>query len=178
MFRRRRLPPEQPTSSLPRRLRVLDTTLASLAARGVPPLAAHHLRHLLAPLAARGVRLTPDADVQAILSNLKLALSRAIDAFHPLAGRIRLTPGTSDRYEKHYCPGDGVAFTVAEYDNSVVDGLATVDPQEVTAVIAPIVPALPAGGAAVLAIQATLLLSSHGLAMHRRHRAPRQPSTR
>ncbi|KAF8751357.1 hypothetical protein HU200_012241 [Digitaria exilis] len=146
-----------PTLSPPPRLRVLDTTLVPPSPSGSPPpecslpLTIYDTFWLPFPPVERLFlyRLTPDADVQAILSNLKLALSRAIHAFYPLAGRIRLTPGTSDRYELHYRPGDGVIFTVAEYDG----GLATDDPRA----IAPLVPALPAGGAAVLALQATLL---------------------
>ncbi|KAF8644053.1 hypothetical protein HU200_066587 [Digitaria exilis] len=146
-----------PTSSPPPRLRVLDTTLVPPSPSGSPPpecslpLTIYDTFWLPFPPVERLFlyRLTPDADVQAILSNLKLALSRAIHAFYPLAGRIRLTPGTSDRYELHYRPGDGVTFTVAEYGG----GLATDDPRA----IAPLVPALPAGGAAVLALQATLL---------------------
>ncbi|PVH36924.1 hypothetical protein PAHAL_6G199400 [Panicum hallii] len=116
-------------------------------------------------------RLAPDADVPAILSNLKESLSLAVHAFYPLADRLRLTPGTPDRYELHYRPGDGVAFTVAEYDGGAdgIDGIATDDPREV-ARIAPLVPALPAGGA-VLALQATLLLPAPcglaiGVAVH------------
>ncbi|KAG0538941.1 LOW QUALITY PROTEIN: hypothetical protein BDA96_03G280000 [Sorghum bicolor] len=59
-------------------------------------------------------RLAADADVATIISNLR-------DSFRPrllpARGRIRLTPGTSDRYELHYQPGDAVTFTVAEYDD-------------------------------------------------------------
>ncbi|KAF8663639.1 hypothetical protein HU200_055310 [Digitaria exilis] len=124
-----------PTSSPPPRLRVLDTTLVPPSPSGSPPpecslpLTIYDTFWLPFPPVERLFlyRLTPDADVQAILSNLKLALSRAIHAFYPLAGRIRLTPGTSDRYELHYRPGDGVTFTVAEYGG----GLATDDPRAI-----------------------------------------------
>nr|XP_051223228.1 phenolic glucoside malonyltransferase 1-like [Lolium perenne] len=66
-------------------------------------------------------RLTPGTgdDITTILSNLKSSLSKALGVFYPLADRLRLTPGTDDRYELHYQPGDGVTFTVAEYDGDV-----------------------------------------------------------
>ncbi|KAL6638620.1 hypothetical protein ACP70R_023731 [Stipagrostis hirtigluma subsp. patula] len=108
-------------------------------------------------------RLAPDADVDAIVSNLRESLSRAVRAFYPLAGHLRLTPGTTNRYELYYRPGDGVAFTVAECDDADIDSLATDDPKEV-AKIAPLVPPLPEGGA-VLALQATLLSARRGLAL-------------
>ncbi|TVU25196.1 hypothetical protein EJB05_27684, partial [Eragrostis curvula] len=115
-------------------------------------------------------RLAPDADVDAILSNLKTSLSEAVRAFYPLAGRVRLAPGTADRYELHYRPGDGVTFTVAEYEGGKeLDELAADDAREVAA-IAPFLPPLPAGGA-VLALQATLLSGRRrglalGVALH------------
>ncbi|CAO2165969.1 unnamed protein product [Urochloa humidicola] len=110
-------------------------------------------------------RLGPDADVAAIISKLKVSLHEAIRAFYPLAGRLRLTPGTSNRYELHYRPGDdAVTFTVAEFDDDVdIDSLTTDDPREV-AKIAPLVPPLPEGGR-VLALQATFLSARRGLAI-------------
>jgi hypothetical protein len=93
--------------------------------------------------------------VDVLLSNLQDSLSNALRSFYPLAGRLRLAPGTPNRYELHYRPGDGVSFTVAEYDLAGVDELATDGPTEV-AKIAPLVPPLPEGGA-VLALQATVL---------------------
>ncbi|CAL4948124.1 unnamed protein product [Urochloa decumbens] len=110
-------------------------------------------------------RLAPDADVAAIISNLKDSLHEAIRAFYPLAGRLRLTPGTSDRYELHYRPDDAVTFTVAECDNddADIDGLTTDEPREV-AKITTLVPPLPEGGG-VLALQATLLSARRGLAV-------------
>nr|CAB3482949.1 unnamed protein product [Digitaria exilis] len=110
--------------------------------------APHHRRapccspstRLLVPPPARHFlyRLTPDADVHGhpILFNLKDSLSRVLNAFYPLAGRLRLTPGTSSRYELHYLPGDGVTFNVAEHgggvDDSIFDVLATDDPWAAT----------------------------------------------
>ncbi|XP_048551799.1 phenolic glucoside malonyltransferase 1-like, partial [Triticum urartu] len=106
----------------------------------------------------------PDAGngMTAILSNLKTSLSHALGAFYPLAGRLRLTPGTADRYELHHHPGDGVAFTVAECDVDVNE-LATDGPREVAKIL-PLVPPLPDGGA-VLALQATVLRGGRGLAI-------------
>ncbi|KAB8087300.1 hypothetical protein EE612_011372 [Oryza sativa] len=102
-------------------------------------------------------RLGADDDgVDAVLSRLADSLSRALHVFYPLAGRLRLTPGKTNRYELFYQPGDAVAFTFAEHDDGVgVDELAADDPREV-AKIAPLVPELPDGGA-VLAVQATVL---------------------
>ncbi|TVU26727.1 hypothetical protein EJB05_29286, partial [Eragrostis curvula] len=85
----------------------------------------------------------------------------AVRAFYPLAGRLRLTPGTANHYELHYRPGDAVAFAVAEYDGEQdFESLAADDPREVAA-IAPLAPPLPAGGA-VLALQVTLLPARAG----------------
>ncbi|EAZ23066.1 hypothetical protein OsJ_06759 [Oryza sativa Japonica Group] len=93
-------------------------------------------------------RLGPDDDVDAVLSRMEESLPRAIHAFYPLAGRVRPTPGETNRYELLYQPGDGVAFTVAEHDGVGVgvDELATDEPREL-AKIAPLVPELPEGGA-------------------------------
>ncbi|KAJ1268439.1 hypothetical protein BS78_07G135300 [Paspalum vaginatum] len=166
------------TSSPPPRLRVLDTAAVppSPAPPGPAPpecslpLTFYDIFWLHSPPVERLFlyRLAPDADVPAILSGLKDSLSHAVRVFYPLAGRLRLTPGTSTRYELHYRPGDGVSFTVAEYDAGV-DALAADGPREV-ATVAPLVPPLPPGGA-VLAVQATLLLPARrglavGVAVH------------
>jgi hypothetical protein len=101
-------------------------------------------------------RLAADAGIATILSDLKTSLSAALHAYYPLAGRLRLTPGTADRYELHYQPGDGVTFTVAEYcGDADVDELATDEPKKV-ATVAALAPPL-AGGGALLALQATVL---------------------
>uniref|UniRef100_A0A0D9VG15 Uncharacterized protein n=1 Tax=Leersia perrieri TaxID=77586 RepID=A0A0D9VG15_9ORYZ len=95
-------------------------------------------------------------DVDDVLSRLSDSLSRVLHDFYPLAGRLRRTPGKSNRYELFYQPGDGVSFTVAEHDGvGEVDELATDEPRDV-AEIAPLVPELPKDGA-VLAVQATVL---------------------
>ncbi|XP_066327096.1 malonyl-CoA:anthocyanidin 5-O-glucoside-6''-O-malonyltransferase-like [Miscanthus floridulus] len=168
------------SASSPPRIRILDSAVvrpSPLPSGSAPPecslpLTFFDIFWLSVPPVERLFlyRLAPDADVPAILSNLKTSLSQAVRVFYPLAGRLRLTPGTSNRYELYYRPGDGVAFTVAEYDAATaggvdddIDGLATDDPREV-ARIAPLVPPLPAGGA-VLALQATLLPGRRGLAV-------------
>ena len=105
-------------------------------------------------------RLGPcdDDDVDAVLSRMEESLPRAIHAFYPLAGRVRPTPGETNRYELLYQPGDGVAFTVAEHDGVGVgvDELADTDEPREVARIATFVPELPKGGA-VLALQVTVL---------------------
>ncbi|RCV31072.1 LOW QUALITY PROTEIN: hypothetical protein SETIT_6G147300v2 [Setaria italica] len=172
------------TSSPPPRLRAIDTTLVPPSPTGsvLPesslPLTFFDTLWLPFPPVERLFlyRLAPGADVPAILSNLKDALSRALSAFYPLAGRLVLTPSTSNRYELHYRPGDGVAFTVAEYDVGGgmgvdgIDGLGTDEPREV-ARIAPLVPALPAALGRRRARRATLLLPARrglaiGVAVH------------
>ncbi|CAM0875067.1 unnamed protein product [Alopecurus aequalis] len=115
-------------------------------------------------------RLAADANVATILSNLKASLSQALHAFYPLAGRLRLTPGTADRYVIYYQPGDGVTFTVAEYRDDIdFDELVTDEPREV-AKISPLAPPLPKGGA-VLALQATVLRRGLAIGMAVHHAA-------
>uniref|UniRef100_A0ACD5UT06 Uncharacterized protein n=1 Tax=Avena sativa TaxID=4498 RepID=A0ACD5UT06_AVESA len=110
-----------------------------------------------------------DATGDQVLSNLKDSLSQALHAFYPLAGRLRLTPGTPNRYELHYQPGDGVTFAIAEYHHAGFDELATDDPTEVAKIL-PLVPALPAGGA-LLALQATVLRGGLALGVTVHHAA-------
>ncbi|XP_047079656.1 malonyl-CoA:anthocyanidin 5-O-glucoside-6''-O-malonyltransferase-like [Lolium rigidum] len=108
-------------------------------------------------------RLAPDADLPRLLSNLKGSLSTALRAFFPLAGNVRLTPGAaSTRHDIFYAPGDGVPFTVAEYEYDGAD-LASHEPRQV-ADIAQLAPRLPGGGA-LLAVQATVLRQRRGLAL-------------
>ncbi|XP_071684007.1 phenolic glucoside malonyltransferase 1-like [Lolium perenne] len=111
-------------------------------------------------------RLTPGTgdDITTILSNLKSSLSKALGVFYPLADRLRLTPGTDDRYELHYQPGDGVTFTVAEYDGDV-DELAEDETRREVAKILPLVPPLQVGVGPVLTVQATVLRGGRGLAV-------------
>ncbi|XP_047092334.1 malonyl-CoA:anthocyanidin 5-O-glucoside-6''-O-malonyltransferase-like [Lolium rigidum] len=160
-------------------LSVLETTLVApspSAGAALPesslPLTFFDILWLTSPPVERRrvffYRLTADADVATILSNLQASLSQALHAYYPLAGRLRLKPGTADRYELHYRPGDGVTFTVAEYSNDGADfdELATDEPKKV-AKIAPLAPTLPEGGA-LLALQATVLRGglAIGVAVH------------
>ncbi|CAO1947929.1 unnamed protein product [Urochloa humidicola] len=170
--------PEQQQQQLPAgasssspRVRVHDTTLVAPSPSPPEtslPLTFFDIFWINSPPVERLLfyRLGPDADVAAIISNLKASLHEAIHAFYPLAGRLRLTPGTSDRYELHYCPGDGVTLNVAECDaddEADIESLTTDEPREV-AKIAKLVPPLPKGGG-VLALQATLLSARRGLAI-------------
>ncbi|TVU26706.1 hypothetical protein EJB05_29262, partial [Eragrostis curvula] len=108
-------------------------------------------------------RLVPGVDWDTVVAKLRDSLSHAVRAFFPLAGRLRLTPGsTADRYELYYRSGDAVAFTVAGCEDDF-DSLAAYEPREVTK-IAPLAPPLPDGGA-VLALQATLLPARGGLGL-------------
>uniref|UniRef100_M8CRM6 Anthocyanin 5-aromatic acyltransferase n=1 Tax=Aegilops tauschii TaxID=37682 RepID=M8CRM6_AEGTA len=109
-------------------------------------------------------RLHHHQDTTHLISDLKVSLSKALTLCYPLAGHVRLTPGApnSNRYELFYQPGDGVSFTVAEYDTDI-DDLAQDDPVQV-AKLAPLVPPLPKGRA-VLAVQATVLSGGQGLAL-------------
>ncbi|KAF7050547.1 hypothetical protein CFC21_058904 [Triticum aestivum] len=108
-------------------------------------------------------RLPHNHDTTRLMSDLKASLSKALTFFYPLAGHVRLAPNSSNRYELFYQPGDGVAFTVAEYDADVEHDLARAEPVQV-AKLAPLVPPLPKGRA-VLAVQATVLLGGRGLAL-------------
>ncbi|XP_066393382.1 malonyl-CoA:anthocyanidin 5-O-glucoside-6''-O-malonyltransferase-like [Miscanthus floridulus] len=167
-------PPAATGSTSPRlRVHVHETTLVPPSPSPPEtslPLTFYDVFYLNSPPVERLFlyRLAPDADVAAIISNLRDSLHRALRAFYPLAGRVRLTPGTSDRYEMHYRPGDdAVTFTVAECDGDDAethfDGLTTDEPREV-AKIATLVPPLPEGGR-LLAVQTTLLPALRGLAI-------------
>ncbi|GJN28221.1 hypothetical protein PR202_gb16320 [Eleusine coracana subsp. coracana] len=142
-------------------IRVVDTVLVHPAPPSPPetslPLTFFDIFWLHAPPVQRVLfyRLDAGADVDAIISNLRDSLSQALHAFYPLAARLRLSPGTANRYELHYRPGDAVAFTVAEY-NDDIDSLAADEPREVFK-LAPLAPPLPEGveGGTVLALQAS-----------------------
>ncbi|GJN06900.1 hypothetical protein PR202_ga24674 [Eleusine coracana subsp. coracana] len=107
-------------------------------------------------------RLDAGTNVDVILSNLRDSLSQAVGVFFPLAGRLRLAPGTSNRYELHYRPGDAVAFTVAESEDDF-DSLAADEPRAVSRLV-PLAPPLPEGGV-LLALQATMLNERRCLAL-------------
>ncbi|TVU26722.1 hypothetical protein EJB05_29281, partial [Eragrostis curvula] len=137
--------------SSPPAVRVLDTTLVHPSpptSSGDPappeetslPLTFFDVFWVPAPPVQRVFfyRLLPDADIDAVLANLKDSLSHAVRAFLPLAGRLRLTPGTANR-------------------------LAADEPRE-AARLAPLAPPLLHAGA-VLAVQATPLSVRRGLAL-------------
>ncbi|KAJ1284841.1 hypothetical protein BS78_03G235900 [Paspalum vaginatum] len=133
--------PTGASSSSPR-LRVLNTTLVrpslSLPETSLP-LTFFDIFWLHSPPVERLLfyRLAPDADVATIVSNLKDSLQKAVEAFYPLSGRLRLAPGTSNRYELYYRPGDAVTFTVAECEDDVdIDDLVTDEPREVSKIAA------------------------------------------
>ncbi|GJN06906.1 hypothetical protein PR202_ga24680 [Eleusine coracana subsp. coracana] len=141
-------------------IRVVDTALVHPAVPSPPetslPLTFFDIFWLHAPPVQRVFfyRLDAGAEADPVVSNLKRSLSQALRTIFPLAGRLRLAPGTANRYELHYRPGDSVAFTVAEYNDD--DGSLEADePREVSR-LAPLAPPLPDGGA-VLALQATVL---------------------
>ncbi|XP_008797924.3 malonyl-coenzyme A:anthocyanin 3-O-glucoside-6''-O-malonyltransferase-like [Phoenix dactylifera] len=59
--------------------------------------------------------------IDSCLPNLKSSLSVTLHHFFPLAGNIRRSPGSDDRYEIAYVDGDSVSFTVAEHDGDFHD---------------------------------------------------------
>uniref|UniRef100_A0A0E0NF04 Uncharacterized protein n=1 Tax=Oryza rufipogon TaxID=4529 RepID=A0A0E0NF04_ORYRU len=63
-------------------------------------------------------RLGPDDDVDAVLSRMEESLPRAIHAFYPLAGRVRPTPGETNRRESDN-GGSGRAAAAAHFIFSV-----------------------------------------------------------
>ncbi|KAG6535123.1 phenolic glucoside malonyltransferase 1-like [Zingiber officinale] len=59
---------------------------------------------------------SPGHFLDCLLPTLKSALSLTLRDFYPLSGKIRLRPGSHDKYELHYVEGDSVSFTVVEHD--------------------------------------------------------------
>ncbi|KAG6518696.1 hypothetical protein ZIOFF_022177 [Zingiber officinale] len=59
--------------------------------------------------------------LDSLLPTLKSALSLTLRDFYPLSGKIRLHPGSHDKYELHYVEGDSVTFTVVEHDGDFDD---------------------------------------------------------
>ncbi|XP_051189207.1 phenolic glucoside malonyltransferase 2-like [Lolium perenne] len=151
------------------KLRIIETAVVTPNDLSLPPRSlpftffdVEWLRERPQPLVQRVFfyRLTQQhhVAVQRLISDLKHSLSKALTFFYPLAGHVRRTPGArSNRYELFYQPGDGVAFTAAEYDlHDVDDFLASSDHPVPVSMLAPLVPLLPKGRA-VLAVQATVL---------------------
>lgn len=153
------------------RFRVVDTALvAPAAAPALPPrsipLTFFDVKWLHLPPVERVLlyRLSPDADVPAILSGLRTSLSQALRAFYPMAGHVRMPATNNRRHELCYRPGDAVPFTTAEYDVDIDHLIADDSVPVQVAQLAPLAPHLPKGRA-VLAVQATLLLGCRGLAV-------------
>ncbi|CAL4937230.1 unnamed protein product [Urochloa decumbens] len=149
------------------RVRVMETSLVSPAAGpdAVPArsvaLTFFDVKWLHLPPVERVFlyRLSPDADVAAIVAGLKASLAQALRAFYPLAGRVCVARRSSSiRHELRYRPGDAVPFTTAEYECDMDKLLASDEPVRVAA-LAPLVPQLPKGRA-VLAVQATTTICS------------------
>ncbi|KAG6518332.1 phenolic glucoside malonyltransferase 2-like [Zingiber officinale] len=95
--------------------------------------------------------------LDSVLPPLKSALSSTLREFFPLAGKIRLTPGSDTKYEIHYTEGDSVSFTVAEHDGDFGQ-LSGSHAREYTGLV-PLIPQLPDpddGGRKVMAVQVTL----------------------
>ncbi|XP_073112346.1 malonyl-coenzyme A:anthocyanin 3-O-glucoside-6''-O-malonyltransferase-like [Elaeis guineensis] len=59
--------------------------------------------------------------IDSCLPNLKSSLSLTLQHFFPLAGNLRRSLGSDDRYEISYVDGDSVPFTVAEHDGDFHD---------------------------------------------------------
>ncbi|KAE8787983.1 phenolic glucoside malonyltransferase 2-like [Hordeum vulgare] len=154
------------------RLRVLDTALVTPSGPSLPPsslpLTFLDLQWIHSPPVERIFFYhigAPHADL--VVSSLKASLSTALRAFFPLAGRLRATTATG-RPDILYEPGDGVTFTLAEYDADLSD-LASDHHSRQVAELAQLVPRLghadADGGAALLSVQATVLLPRGDLAL-------------
>ncbi|CAN6286086.1 unnamed protein product [Urochloa humidicola] len=125
-------------------------------------------------------RLSADADVAAIVADLKASLAKALRGMYPLAGRVvvlRRSGGGGDgdtnidsnsnssigiRHELCYRPGDGVPFTTAEMECEDMEGELISDEAVRVAALAPLVPQLPKGRG-VLAVQATTIYQCSSL---------------
>jgi hypothetical protein len=160
-------------------LRVLDTAVVTPSGPPLPPsslpLTFLDLQWIHSPPVERifFYRLTSTRDAtNHLISDLKRSLSTALRIFFPLAGHLRVTPGctiAATRHDIFYEPGDGVAFTLAEYDGADLGDLASDHQPRQVAELALLVPRLhPAvgnDGAALLAVQATVLQPRGDLAL-------------
>lgn len=154
-------------------LRVLDTAVVTPSGPPLPPaslpLTSFDLQWIHAPPVERLLfyrRRHNDTTADQVTASLKASLSTALRLFFPLAGHLRVTPGTATaRHDIFYQPGDGVAFTLAEYEGA--DLASDHRPRQV-AELAKLVPRLRSvdgAGAALLAVQATVLLPRGDLAL-------------
>ncbi|RZS05132.1 hypothetical protein BHM03_00035585 [Ensete ventricosum] len=97
--------------------------------------------------------------MDSVVPSLKSSLSLILQHFYPLAGKIRLSPGSVDKYEIHYADGDSVSFTLAEHDDDF-DDISGSHPRELIRLL-PLVPQVPQPdddnqGTRLLALQATV----------------------
>lgn len=155
------------------RLRVLDTAVVTPAAPPLPPcslpLTYLDMQWIHSPPVERVFFFQSSPDT-GLISRLKDSLSTALRLFFPLAGRLRVATGTATtaRHRILYQPGDGVAFTLAEYDADLSDLASDHRPRKVSELAHLVPPLQPTeGGVALLAVQATVLLRSDrpGLAL-------------
>ncbi|KAG6518717.1 phenolic glucoside malonyltransferase 1-like [Zingiber officinale] len=96
--------------------------------------------------------------MESVFPTLKSALALTLRDFYPLAGKVRLAPGSQSQYELHYAEGDCVPFVVAEHDGDF-DDLSGCHPREYTRVrsLAPQIPEpTDDGQRPVMALQVTL----------------------
>ncbi|KAJ6792437.1 putative coumaroyl-CoA:anthocyanidin 3-O-glucoside-6''-O-coumaroyltransferase 2 [Iris pallida] len=100
---------------------------------------------------------------ESYLPNLKSSLSLALHHFYPLAGKLRRSPESADRYELHYAEGDSVSLTVAETDLDFLDlvGYHARDSNKLSSLV-PRLPQLDDDNRPLLAIQVTLF-PDHGI---------------
>uniref|UniRef100_A0ACD5WSP9 Uncharacterized protein n=1 Tax=Avena sativa TaxID=4498 RepID=A0ACD5WSP9_AVESA len=161
-------------SSSSSRLRALDTAVVTPSGPALPlsclPLTFLDLQWIHSPPVERifFYRIASNH----LISDLKRSLSTALRVYFPLAGHLRVTHGCTTAATRHdifYEPGDGVAFTVAEYDGADLGDLASDHQPRKVAELARLVPRLhPAvgdDGAALLAVQATVLQPRGDLAL-------------
>jgi hypothetical protein len=159
-------------------LRVLDTAVVTPSDPPLPrsslPLTFLDLQWIHSPPVERifFYRLGSTRDAtDHLISDLKRSLSTALRIFFPLAGHLRVTPGSAvaTRHDISYEPGDGVAFTFAEFDGADLEDLASDQQPRQVAELARLVPRLhPAvgeDGAALLAVQVTVLQPRGDLAL-------------
>uniref|UniRef100_A0ACD5TVF7 Uncharacterized protein n=1 Tax=Avena sativa TaxID=4498 RepID=A0ACD5TVF7_AVESA len=160
-------------------LRALDTAIVTPSGPPLPPsclpLTFLDLQWIHSPPVERiffyRIASTRDA-TDHLISDLKRSLSTALRVYVPLAGHLRVTHGCTTAATRHdivYEPGDGVAFTVAEYDGADLGDLASDHQPRPVSELARLVPRLhPAVGdygAALLAVQATVLQPHGNLAL-------------
>ncbi|XP_042374741.1 phenolic glucoside malonyltransferase 2-like [Zingiber officinale] len=104
--------------------------------------------------------------MESVFPTLKSALSLTLRDFYPLAGKVRLAPGSQSQYELHYAEGDCVPFVVAEHDGDF-DDLSGCHPRQYTGV-RPLAPQIPEptddDQRPVMALQVTLF-PNRGLAL-------------